>query len=456
MIELRKNTIEEIFNECPSDILLSVEDDDIGTKLLTKFATSDLSLNDANALGENILHVYSRKCFINATQLLIESHAGNLWEQVNKAGNTPLMVMVQNKMSAQAMSLWNFISSMNDNSQIYAHQNFQGKSIYHICAEFQPDLLLQTIKCLDKESLRSAFNLITKTGDTVLHLCNNEETVLKIFDLLDFSTLDFKIINSNRNNVLHVFCKRDFLGCINRMQIELHKDQFKEMQFFENRNGNNPLMSASISNNSRCLTSLLSTMIYQDYNTVEINHLLHHVNKYGNTLLALTLANSLSLQAAKYLLLELEKKFHNGEEDTEPLKECFKKYLHPSQEVLEILNDAQKSMKKSSTDKCCLWFEVFFTSLLLPLIVIGADIFSDVCLVISYSSINDNGIEKIFQECKDHFNSTSGTSFFCIPYKLQGEPRFFYSLGFLLSPWIYYVVEFSQSRYYRNLAKVSI
>ena len=97
---------------------------------------------------ENIRHIYLRKHFNNATQLLFESHAGDLWE-VSTAGNTPLRATVQQ-----------------------CHTG--NKPVEFI---------------FNKRSLFTALNLVPKPGDTVLYLCNNEETVLKISNFVGFVKL---------------------------------------------------------------------------------------------------------------------------------------------------------------------------------------------------------------------------------------------------------------------------
>ena len=44
---------------------------------------------------------------------------------------------------------------------------------------------------------------------------------------------------------------------------------------------------------------------------------------------------------------------------------------------------------------------------------------------------------------------------FCIPLKLDASPRFLYSLGFIIWPWVYYVVEFFQSDVFQKMSQVS-
>ena len=44
---------------------------------------------------------------------------------------------------------------------------------------------------------------------------------------------------------------------------------------------------------------------------------------------------------------------------------------------------------------------------------------------------------------------------FCIPLKLGARPRFLYSLGFVIWPWVYYVVEFFQSDVFQKMSQVS-
>ena len=43
---------------------------------------------------------------------------------------------------------------------------------------------------------------------------------------------------------------------------------------------------------------------------------------------------------------------------------------------------------------------------------------------------------------------------FCIPLKLDARPRFLYSLGFVVWPWVYYCIEFLQSDVFAKMSKV--
>ena len=45
---------------------------------------------------------------------------------------------------------------------------------------------------------------------------------------------------------------------------------------------------------------------------------------------------------------------------------------------------------------------------------------------------------------------------FCIPLRLDVNPRFYYSLGFVIWPWIYYLVEFLQSDVFAALREVTM
>ena len=76
--------------------------------------------------------------------------------------------------------------------------------------------------------------------------------------------------------------------------------------------------------------------------------LLHHPNKYGNTLLALTLEHH-DLQVSKYLLLKMEREYHSADPRNDVLVEmsnCFRKYLRPSVHVMEALKEVKANLEK--------------------------------------------------------------------------------------------------------------
>ena len=47
-----------------------------------------------------------------------------------------------------------------------------------------------------------------------------------------------------------------------------------------------------------------------------------------------------------------------------------------------------------------------------------------------------------------------GLNIFCIPLNLGAQPRFLYSLGFIIWPWVYYFIEFLQSDTFHIMYKV--
>ena len=163
----------------------------------------------------------------------------------------------------------------------------------------------------------------------------------------------------------------------------------------------------------------------------------------------------------------MEKEFHKIEENgIKILAKCFKNNLMPSNEVMHILKDVEESLPKTQFQQKWVWVKTCIGSLLVPVSVLALDIFSDIILVIKYAGLDEECIAINYQHCLDRnltmlnnlecpIDNFSNTAYSCIPVKLGATPRFLYSLGFIVSPWIYYFIEFFTSGYYTQLQQVS-
>ena len=210
--------------------------------------------------------------------------------------------------------------------------------------------------------------------------------------------------------------------------------------------------------------------------------ILHHKNSFGNTLLALVLQQTGRLEVPRAILLEMEKQFHDINEedkieqkDTEKYKKdltsCMKKHLKPSVEVPNALYNVENSLSKNKFRKGLIWCNVILMSLVIPVFLLFLDFITDLLLVKTYKGKNYSKLSESYMNCiasrqpptatdlevtENMTNSTCNTSempFLCSPLHLNKSSRFNYSLAFIISPWVFYWIEYCQSNYWADFSK---
>ena len=179
----------------------------------------------------------------------------------------------------------------------------------------------------------------------------------------------------------------------------------------------------------------------------------------------------------------MENEFHAGEADD--LTSCFHKNLNSSGDVLRAIQEVERSNKKGKAAIVWIWIQSFFKAFLIPVGIMAMDVLFDVFLVREYYNMDQNCLTAQWRGCHSVLNQTffatncgpntterapqgDRTAFFslprtasddlnifCIPLKLDKNPRFLYSLGFVIWPWVYYVVEFLQSDVFEKMNQVS-
>ena len=273
-------------------------------------------------------------------------------------------------------------------------------------------------------------------------------------------------------------------------------------------------MISALHSNKKCLSiflhhiGLYQKCLYRD----EIGDILHHESNFGHTLLALVLQQGGGLGAAEHFLLDLEREHHldaakdkqeleaeedagNNESERETEKEreanakakekakkevkkegkrnltaCLQKHLTPSIEVQKALHELDNSLQKSTCQKAFIWIRVFFKSFLIPVALLVLDVAFDGLLVYKYHDHEESNLLDQYHMCKEAVINRTSTQlhndtceaewsstmpFVCIPLALDKYSRFNYSLAFVLSPWIFYHIEYGLSKYWTDSVKVN-
>ena len=442
---------------------------------------------------ENLLHFCINKGYhFSAIALLTTDHPHltNLVFEKNKAGNTPLMSSLKQKMEAVSHKIWDVMLSRGQEK--IEEIGSQLSHILQLCAQNEEnELLLKILKAIHNQKPTKVHELVfSRTGEewTVLHMCKDENTLIQILNLLEIKTVEEDLLHCDKEdkNVFNHWARHDLHEAIDHLQIHLSAEAFKKMITQRSSNGKNPIMVSAFHSSKECLDTFLHHIclyqktLYKD----DLGRILHEEDKHGDTLLALVLQQPGRLDSAKNILLYLEMKYHgaeakhanNAEKGKQELTECMRKHLKPSVEVQRALNDIDNSLPKSFLKKASIWVRVFLKSFLLPVLLLFLDVSFDAILVFQYSDYEDSNLDYEYRLCRGfetragteevnktvyeetiwEKNSISNQSFVCIPLGLEKYPRFNYSLVFVISPWIFYYIEYCQSDYWQNSAQVQI
>ena len=381
-------------------------------------------------------------------------------------------------------------------------RNKNQETILLLCAGKKQNQLFKNIclsKLLTKNDIQEALTEQGPDGHTPLSLCGDQEVLVEILNLLNLENMDIGKIDKSGKNILHHLAKRDFNLAIEHLITCLPTDQLRDMLLHPSTSNNsNVLMTAAIHSSEKSLKLLLYVIsawrCFKSAEDIGIDIVLHSKNDYGNTLLALVLQHKDALQVPLHIILGLEREFHEikGKDD---FTKCFKENLVPSLEVLEALQEVEKTKEKSWLQIAGIWATTFVKSFCLPVGLMSLDMGLDIALVGEYSDHNRgaaclaaqyNACATTTAEC--HADTTSvacqsainvtnnilsvkcgddstlwewqptedmiSSAFFCTPLKLELAPRFYYSLGFIVWPWVYYFIEFCQSNISQHIYQV--
>ena len=448
----------------------------------------------------------------------IQEDIRELCFQPNKARQIPLMALLSQDMEESALKLWTFMEKsgaiVDKGTSEIDHEaenvlnmiDSREDNIFHISSVNGQNQVLSALCMSTKVSRRCIQDGLLQrnlNGRTALDLCDHEETILKILDGFDQNSHKLTSIDAEGKNILHHYARKDFSEAIEKLIRKLPPVEIRDMILQESSsNGSNVLMTSAIHSSNKTLELLLHFLsVFQlfpvDNETLNMDRILHHRNAYGNTLLSLVLQHKDALQVPKIILLGMEIKFHSGDGREDELVCCFHQNLKPSGDVLTAIQEVEKTNKKGTVAIVWIWIQSFLKAFLIPVGIMAMDIIFDVFLVKEYFYTNPDCLSLQWQICHSFSNETifdtscgtnstdrvpqgdgggffcvpndgcnvsyvlQGTraqdlNIFCIPLKLDANPRFFYSLGFVVWPWVYYLVEFLQSDVFASMSEVNV
>ena len=496
--------LKDILSDSSPSKLFEIRDDKFAAEIIQKIEPEVWKVKSKNETrGNNLLHYFINEGFyLSFKYLLDRSSPSDLIELVfdqNKAGNTPLMSSLTQNMHAVSHKLWQVmqkdVERLTDTS---SSLNQRKMTVLHLCAQNEENkLLLQILKALNSAKQCSSLFTMTSEGRTVLDLCKDEHTLIQILELLDLTSLEqsLQYCDHKNRNILNHWARNNLHRAIDYLQMHISKETFKEMILKESSNGNNPIMISALHSKKESLERFLQHIcFYRSLYTDDLDKILHRRDIYGDTILSLILQQSGRLDAAKNIILDMEKKYHGAEAETDEthstvnkatdegkrrLLKCLKDHLNPSVEVQKAIDDIDSSLPKSTLKKAAICFRVILKSFLIPVLVLFFDTFFDGVLVYQYGDYENDNLFDDYEKCRNdtlssrmdliHGNETSlrddahcevekrsAMPFVCIPLALDKYSRFNYSLAFVISPWIFYYIEYCQSVDWENSVKVTL
>ena len=185
---------------------------------------------------------------------------------------------------------------------------------------------------------------------------------------------------------LHLLARSNQVSAIRDYASTREIDQLKMDLMRVNDDGNTPAMVAALHNNKEALLALLGPffVIPQDE---DIDGLLHHRNKKGQTLLAIVTLHMESLFAAHALLVEFEAASHNW--DSYRVQKCFRNSLGSNRGAIATLALYKRikrdhGKKKFTTSTITLVVKIFGLMLLVRSFFLVLDVVTDVMLLFEY------------------------------------------------------------------------
>lgn len=285
---------------------------------------------------------------------------------------------------------------------------------------------------------------------------------------------------------LHLLARNNGAAEIREFTSTRHIDEVKMACMKHDEAGNTPPMTAALYNKKEALLALLGPFFVIPHDE-DIDKLLHHRNKAGQSLLAIVVLHMESLFAAHGLLVEFEAAAHNW--DSFEVEKCFRTTLGSSKgaaATLELFRRIEVKQQPKST-KVKLALKIFTHILLIRSFFMVFDVTTDIMLLFEYydgwenhdfraASLN-NIVYPGFQVAKpqhspclraEHiatgtgFNGTHyiyndyNTSLRCYSRAISDENRFKGTLLVILLPFLFYFFELLRFRTFSTWIEAKI
>ena len=412
----------------------------------------------ATAVGKTLAHLLLERRYSRSFEHLLNTHEDkviNMLNIINKTGSIPEFVARDNGLAEIAEKLKQMSTKHNIdvlNCMDVTKRSYDAKNarIFHFTKHNLEDSLMPLVKDAQSKNQIESF-LATKDtkDDSLLMTINSDELANKLLLAYGASLSVLNMRNNKDQNLIHVFASKGFSKSIETMmeKASAFKDENDEKALItlllqKDSAGNTPLMSAAIHEQSEALARLL-LFYYGKPQRKILSDMLHIKNNDGASILCIVHRASEMMFGPYGVLLELEKMAHmESKADNKgflELQECLREKSGSSDETIKTLNMLKGTLPKSTPKIAIVYLRLFVGICFVPLAFYSIDVVSDALMSNIYywnwKSNSDTNCNASSMDLNDY------------PGCLAAKPRFFYSISFVVAPWIFYAYEFIQNNF---------
>uniref|UniRef100_A0A0K2UWA8 XK-related protein n=1 Tax=Lepeophtheirus salmonis TaxID=72036 RepID=A0A0K2UWA8_LEPSM len=408
--------------------------------------------------GYNILHYCADKNFINAIILFLEFDQQDVIFSLlhMNDSSSPIAVAAQSGNENIARIMYNYLDSNITDDQFlsfFRFNEFKSTSLLRICSQ-------QKLHCL----LKDIINSFEKRGIsnellpflTVQNKVDGERTLLQNIqsESILIKLIPLYLKNDSRNLLLkckkekhlgHYLAEKNYSKILLTIHQHCTNNNLNDLFFFDfllspNKYGDDCCKLAAWKGSNEFLVTALS--LCRGLNKSYLSLLLHGTNQNQENLMELLLFQQRSLIVPRQIIMLMEKEVHSDNKIL--ILSCYRVHISPSEELVSLIEDTEKLLPLSNTKKTLICLKKIII-LIFSLLLFCLDIGFDISLAIQYYKDSD-------EACKHDFTDYSSQSLLeeesnfhrATRYvgALCSSTRFYVTLLFIISPWLFYIFEF--------------
>ena len=457
-------------------------------------------IKDVNSTGENLLQILSRIGYSTAVKHFIDNFHDVLKRSFDVEQFALVNAIPHDGFDEDSLiDIWCKMINANHPKfvDIIKTNAVSDQNIFYQCATHHKYKLFRRIADniwandeLLAKAIKFALFQCRSDGRAPFHILKDEFTIMSILNTFsEFKNKENTIVKSfgeslehfikeptkKNNNSLNIFAKKGFKHVIEWIMNFMKPSDIKDLLLHTNNVRNNAPMVCVVYNQGEILKTFLMWLFSTQHCTKEeIYEFLHQRNTYGETILSLVLQHENTMLVPQYLLLDKEREYHKEETKEKTmfkLTSCLKKNDLRSGELVTTIKRVDDSHEKHSKwEVFKMILHIVATAFVVPIMIQGFDMWFDGWVVIRYGNLlaeEEKNKERLTRSLLQHefeqpepihHNETQPLchiedfqTLLSYPEALSYWPIFNYSLSFIVIPWIFYLIEFFLSRYFKEI-----
>ncbi|XP_040582297.1 uncharacterized protein [Lepeophtheirus salmonis] len=407
--------------------------------------------------GYNILHYCADKNFINAIILFLEFDQQDVIFSLlhMNDSSSPIAVAAQSGNENIARIMYNYLDSNITDDQFlsfFRFNEFKSTSLLRICSQ-------QKLHCL----LKDIINSFEKRGIsnellpflTVQNKVDGERTLLQNIqsESILIKLIPLYLKNDSRNLLLkckkekhlgHYLAEKNYSKILLTIHQHCTNNNLNDLFFFDfllspNKYGDDCCKLAAWKGSNEFLVTALS--LCRGLNKSYLSLLLHGTNQNQENLMELLLFQQRSLIVPRQIIMLMEKEVHSDNKIL--ILSCYRVHISPSEELVSLIEDTEKLLPLSNTKKTLICLKKIII-LIFSLLLFCLDIGFDISLAIQYYKDSDEACKHDFTDYSQSLLEEESNFHRATRYvgALCSSTRFYVTLLFIISPWLFYIFEF--------------